>query len=85
MECEQKINPSDDSVKPGTSLSKVMRSIKVKMRCGCSIQLSDSKNHICGTPILKLPSPSKPISNNVMEFVGQPSCQYQAEGIISTK
>ena len=68
--CDTFIPSTEDSVRPGTVINKVIDTIHVKLNCGCSTQLSSAKGHECYTT-LKTPSPSKPIPQNVMEFVGQ--------------
>ena len=68
--CNSRIQPLEDSVRPGTVINKLIKTVNVNLKCGCSTQLASTSSHECPTNIKSL-SPSKPISKNVMEFVGQ--------------
>ena len=70
--CENIILPSKNSVRPGTVLARLMESVCIVLKCGCSTQLAHCENHVCTistSQILNL-TPTKPIPKDVMDCVG---------------
>ena len=69
VSCHVGIPPSEDYVRPGLVLNRVVETVNVNLKCGCSVQISEIKTHHC--PPLKTPPSSQPISKDILEFVGQ--------------
>ena len=69
VRCNSIIQPHEDSVRPGTIVNQLLETVNINLKCGCSTQLSAANSHQCFTT-LQTPSPSKPIPQNVMNFVG---------------